>query len=143
MTWTSGRLRKERAATKSSSVMTSSTLPSALMAARAALACLVLGVSNFHSSTTRTLPSDARSESADRRASFTIFLGVFWSYLRGFGPWATPPPTQIGERLEPARARPVPFCRHGLAPPPRALPRVLGEGGPARRAAGPPTAPTR
>ena len=26
-----------------------------------------------------------------------------------------PPPVQIGERLEPARARPVPFWRHGLA----------------------------
>src|SRR3954451_10656828 len=36
-----------------------------------------------------------------------------------------PPPTQIGERDEPARARPVAFWRHGLAPPPRTLPRVL------------------
>ena len=25
---------------------------------------------------------------------------------------------QIGERIEPWRARPVPVCRHGLAPPP-------------------------
>src|SRR3954447_26005264 len=36
-----------------------------------------------------------------------------------------PPPVQIGERDEPARARPVPFWRHGLAPPPRTMPRVL------------------
>src|SRR4051794_28657151 len=36
-----------------------------------------------------------------------------------------PPPIQSGERDEPARARPVPFWRHGLAPPPRTLPRVL------------------
>src|SRR3954467_12343655 len=47
-----------------------------------------------------------------------------------------PPPVQIGERFEPARARPVPFWRHGLAPPPRTLPRVLVAWGPWRRAAG-------
>ena len=40
-----------------------------------------------------------------------------------------PPPVQIGLREEPARARPVPFCFHGLAPPPRTLPRVLVECG--------------
>src|SRR3954447_26218575 len=45
-----------------------------------------------------------------------------------------PPPTQIGERDEPARARPVPFWRHGLAPPPRTLPRVLVAWVPWRRA---------
>src|SRR5437764_14963211 len=41
----------------------------------------------------------------------------------------------MGERDEPARARPVPFWRHGLAPPPRTLPRVLVECVPWRRAA--------
>src|SRR3954452_4627022 len=46
-----------------------------------------------------------------------------------------PPPVQIGERDEPARARPVPFWRHGLAPPPRTSPRVLVECVPCRRAA--------
>src|SRR3954451_15927173 len=46
-----------------------------------------------------------------------------------------PPPTQIGERDEPARARPVPFWRHGLAPPPRTSPRVLVDDVPWRRAA--------
>src|SRR3954468_24915686 len=46
-----------------------------------------------------------------------------------------PPPVQIGERFEPARARPVPFWRHGLAPPPRTLPRVLVAAVPCRRAA--------
>src|SRR3954451_6592669 len=48
---------------------------------------------------------------------------------------ATPPPTQCGARIEPWRARPVPFWRHGLAPPPRTLPRVLVECVPWRRAA--------
>src|SRR3954469_2805505 len=41
----------------------------------------------------------------------------------------------MGERDEPARARPVPFWRHGLAPPPRTLPRVLVECVPWRGAA--------
>src|SRR6476660_8483131 len=40
----------------------------------------------------------------------------------------------MGEREEPARARPVPFWRHGLAPPPRTLPRVLVACVPCRRA---------
>src|SRR5215207_7103964 len=46
-----------------------------------------------------------------------------------------PPPVQMGERIEPARARPVPFWRHGLAPPPRTWPRVLVDAVPWRRAA--------
>src|SRR3954469_25657432 len=45
-----------------------------------------------------------------------------------------PPPVQMGERDEPARARPVPFWRHGLAPPPRTLPRVFVDDVPRRRA---------
>jgi len=36
----------------------------------------------------------------------------------GRGPKVTPPPRQRGERFEPARARPVPFCFQGLRPPP-------------------------
>src|SRR3954468_14629673 len=51
------------------------------------------------------------------------------------GPKTVPPPVQIGERVEPARARPVPFWRHGLAPPPRTWPRVLVDAVPCRRAA--------
>src|SRR6478672_1157712 len=45
-----------------------------------------------------------------------------------------PPPVHTGERDEPARARPVPFWRHGLAPPPRTSPRVLVDEVPWRRA---------
>src|SRR3954467_2702249 len=41
----------------------------------------------------------------------------------------------MGERAEPARARPVPFWRHGLAPPPRTSPRVLVDAVPWRLAA--------
>src|SRR5215210_3275335 len=43
-----------------------------------------------------------------------------------------PPPVQRGERIEPARARPVPFWRHGLAPPPRTSPRVRVDAVPLR-----------
>src|SRR6202167_4774027 len=42
----------------------------------------------------------------------------------------------MGERLEPARARPVPFWRPGLAPPPETRPRVLVAAVPRRRAPG-------
>src|SRR5437764_7736294 len=45
-----------------------------------------------------------------------------------------PPPAQRGEREEPARARPVPFWRQGLAPPPRTSPRVRVDAVPRRRA---------
>ena len=49
-------------------------------------------VSKPQLSTTTTLPSLARSDRAERSASLIIFFGVFWSYLRGLGPRATPPP---------------------------------------------------
>src|SRR5581483_10681781 len=54
---------------------------------------------------------------------------------RGCGPKTVPPPVHTGERLEPARARPVPFWRHGLTPPPETIPRVLLAAVPRRRAA--------
>src|SRR3954470_5836821 len=47
----------------------------------------------------------------------------------------TPPPVHCGARIVPWRARPVPFWRHGLAPPPRTIPRVRVECVPWRRAA--------
>ena len=61
----------------------------------AATASLVFGASKPHASMTTILPSAARSLSAERRASLIIFFGVFWSYLRGFGPRATPPPLVV------------------------------------------------
>src|SRR5919205_2104647 len=45
-----------------------------------------------------------------------------------------PPPAKCGARIEPWRARPVPFWRHGFAPPPRTLPRVFVAAVPWRRA---------
>ena len=52
---------------------------------------------------------------AYRRAFLFIFLLTSF----GFGPKITPPPTHSGERLDPARALPVPFWRQGFLPPPR------------------------
>src|SRR6056297_2876751 len=135
MSCTLGRLRKLRAAAASSRPTTTSTVPSRPSASSAAFASLVLGVSMPQLSTTTTLPSAALSDRAERRASFTIFLGVFWSYLRGFGPSATPPPANCGDRVEPWRALPVPFWRYGLAPPPDTSERVLVLWVPERRAA--------
>src|SRR5690625_7448206 len=46
-----------------------------------------------------------------------------------------PPPAYCGARIEPWRARPVPFWRYGLAPPPRTSARVLTDAVPRRAAA--------
>ena len=57
------------------------------------MASLVLGVSHFAKlSTIATRSSEARSDSAEYSARRIIFFGVFWSYLRGLGPSAMPPP---------------------------------------------------
>src|SRR3954466_2398624 len=79
----------------------------------------------------RSACTDNAARSAARRA-LRLTLTV---YLRGLGPKTVPPPVQIGDRVEPARARPVPFWRHGLAPPPRTIPRVRVACVPRRRAA--------
>ena len=42
-------------------------------------------------------------------------------------PSTMPPPGHSGDLVEPARARPVPFCRHGLLLPPWTSPLVLAE----------------
>src|SRR3954454_12928246 len=73
--------------------------------------------------------------SALRSAALRALRLTLTTYERGLGPKTVPPPVQIGERLVPAPARPVPFWRHGLAPPPRTMPRVLVACVPWRRAA--------
>src|SRR6185503_20714015 len=81
-------------------------------------------------------PSLALSESDINRALRLAFLLIFKSQLRSLrGPKATPPWRQIGPRVDPARARPVPFCFQGFLPPPETSPRVLVEAVPRRRLA--------
>ena len=48
-----------------------------------------------------------------------------WDQSFGLGPWAFPPPLQRGDLMDPALARPVPFCCHGFLPPPRTSDRVF------------------
>ena len=43
------------------------------------MAALVLGTSKVQASTSATRPWAARSDSAERRASWIIFFGVFWA----------------------------------------------------------------
>src|SRR6516164_661840 len=59
-----------------------------------------------------------RVQFVERSAQSNIFFGSAYSYVRGFGPCTVPPWRHKGERIEPMRARPVPFCRQSLRPAP-------------------------
>ncbi len=61
-----------------------------------------------------SLPSACLAESAMRSASLRTFLGRSSAWLRTTGPKIVAPPRNCGERSEPARALPVPFCFHGF-----------------------------
>src|SRR2546423_8232983 len=69
-------------------------------------------------STTATSPEAILAASASRSAARRISVGMRSSYLRGVGPNGLPPPFHWVARIEPWRARPVPFCFHGFPPPP-------------------------
>src|SRR5690606_23575075 len=120
-----GRLRADSSTLRFRSPSTIKGLRSADSRLRTLAISLVLGWPNWRSSSTMSSPARTFAERADRRAARRAFLGMDWRYSRGLGPNTTPPPTQIGERMLPCRARPRPFCRHGLRPPPRTSPRVL------------------
>src|SRR3984957_4456348 len=89
------------------------------------LKSFVLGVPSFRSSTTTTSPALRRSLKALRKASCLVFLETFLLKSRGLGPKTTPPPTHKGDWNEPARARPVPFCRQGFLLEPETSPTFL------------------
>src|SRR5476649_33603 len=95
----------------------------------------VFGEDNFKSSAMITSPSLRRSRKALRNAGERVFLETFFEKSRGFGPKTTPPPAHNGERNEPARARPVPFCFHGFLLEPWTSPAVLVQAVPLRCAA--------
>ena len=50
------------------------------------------------------------ADNATRRPSLRTFLFKLNSHVCARRPCALPPPLQIGERIDPARARPLPFC---------------------------------
>ena len=72
------------------------------------------------------------AERSARRRALRLTLKVC---ERGFGPKAAPPPRRCGTLSAPARARPVPFCFHALAPVIETSPRPRLEAVPRRRAA--------
>jgi hypothetical protein len=77
----------------------------------------------------------ANSDTIDCIAARYILRLTFCVKSRGFAANARPPPTQIGLRIEPTRAWPVPFWLHGFLPPPRTSARVFCALVPARPAA--------
>src|SRR4029450_13545859 len=104
---------------------------------RRLVSVLVLASVTARRSTTITSPEAILAASASRRAERRISVGIFLSYLRGVGPKGLPPPFHWVARIEPWRARPVPFCFHGFRPPPETSLRPLVSWVPARRAASP------
>ncbi len=86
-------------------------------------------------STTDTSPDAILAASASRSAERRISVGIFLSYFLGVGPKGLPPPFHCVARIEPCRARPVPFCFHGFLPPPETSLLPFVSWVPARRAA--------
>src|SRR5229473_3667760 len=97
---------------------TSSAVFSALSLPSATRSVLVLCVSSDQASTIVSFSSASFAESAERSAPSSIFFGSAYPYERGRGPCTVPPWRQRGERIEPTRARPVPFCFQSLRPAP-------------------------
>src|SRR3989344_1842145 len=95
-------------------------------AASIALPADALGACISSRSIKMTSPSLYLRESTVRSAFWLMERLILRAYiLAALGPWVTPPPFHIGERDEPWRARPVPFCCQGFLPPPRTCPRSL------------------
>src|SRR5262245_8785640 len=94
---------------------------------------LVLASLRPRRSTTTTSPEAILAVRASRRAERRISVGIFLSYVRGVGPKGLPPPFHWVARIEPWRARPVPFCFQGFLPPPETSLRPLVSWVPARR----------
>src|SRR5215469_5187553 len=120
MTLAHGRLLVERAMTSLAAGSTTRTVSSAWMPRPRSSSAIafVFGSSSANPSTIRTRPSVAFTLRAERSASRRILRGMRCEYVRPFGPHTVAPPTIEGSRVEPWRARPVPFWRYGLLPPP-------------------------
>src|SRR5262245_50854838 len=95
---------------------------------------LVEGSSKAEPSTSAKVSPWTWAASAARSAARCTFLFTFTSNERMLGGKATPPPVNCGARVVPARARPVPFWRHGFERPPATSPRDLAPRVPARSA---------
>src|SRR5690606_13650211 len=85
---------------------------------------LVLGASTLISSTTASRSSRASCERIEHTPARYIFLFSLWlKFSSGVLGNARPPPRHSGLELTPARARPVPFWRHGFLVEGRCAPR--------------------
>src|SRR5438552_4561441 len=83
------------------------------------------GSENDSSRRIPNVPAAACALSAERKAERRALRFTLTSKPRGLGGNATPPPVNCGARIVPARARPVPFWRHGFERPPATRPRLL------------------
>ena len=108
MTSTCGRLRAARMSFSSLASTTISTEGSS-QALSCCASSLVFGACSAMPSVTRRRSVRASSESIERIAPRYILRFTFCVKSRGLAAKVLPPPTQMGERLEPARAWPVPF----------------------------------
>src|SRR5207342_3637661 len=133
VTSTLSRLRKDFTRSSSSSVATTSVGRSP-QPSRSSAACRVEGASNPDPSRIANVPFVAWLESTPLSAVLRALRLTFTSKLRMPGANATPPPVQCGARVVPARARPVPFWRHGFERPPATRPRLFVPFVPARAA---------
>src|SRR5438105_7686923 len=125
VTTTRSRFRNDLITPSSSGCATTRTGSSFAQPPRSSAAALVESSSSEPGSTTPSVPACACAESALRSAALRLLRFTFDVKLRLFGGNAMPPPVQCGARVEPARARPVPFWRHGFERPPATRPRLL------------------
>ena len=116
-TATRGRLRADSSMFRLSSSRTSSASTTS-SPSRVPARSRVFGASMEKSSTTIRRPWRFSSDRMERIAARYILRFTFWEKSRVVTPKVTPPPRKIGLRMVPARERPVPFWRQGLAPPP-------------------------
>src|SRR3989338_106866 len=80
---------------------------------------LVLPVGNSNFSNTIKALAKILSDKHMAKANCLCFLLIILEKFRYLvGPKVMPPPRHKGERIDPCRARPVPFCLQGFLPPP-------------------------
>src|SRR5919108_1813216 len=109
VTATRSRLRNDLINASSSGRATTSSGSSLSQEPSSSSAAFVDGVSKPSGSRTPIVPPCACADSAPRSAALRALRFTFDSKLRVPGGKARPPPVQCGARVEPARARPVPF----------------------------------
>src|SRR5258707_279019 len=113
-------------------ISTSSVVPSIFSLSSDSRNSFVFGSLTSNDFTTINLPS----ANFDARPDGSAPGGFFWEkanpWVRVGGQCTAPPRPQSGERTEPIRARPVPFCFHSFLPEPETRQRFFVACVPAR-----------